>query len=120
MTNLQLSLVYLAGLGYQSTYVGIQPDKEQVIKKLATVPVTEEDLLDLTFRQAKALGFKKWEEESNLYLFPQWMYPMLPEGIQVVDIFGKEETFSKNTHDDESRLGCLAYGIHIENTAETN
>ncbi len=120
MTNLQIALVYLAGLGYQTTYGGIKQDKEQVTKELASVPVTEEDLHSLTVKQAKELGFKKWEEESNLYLFPQWIYVLLPEGIQVTDIFGKEETFSKNTHDDEPRYGCLSYGICIENAVETN
>lgn len=69
---------------------------------------------ELSLEQLKGMGFCKWEETTNLYLIPGEWFDKIPEGLPVVSIFGKEELFSKDTHDDDTRFGCLSYGIIID------
>lgn len=69
---------------------------------------------ELTLDQLKDMGFCKWNENTNLYLIPGEWYDKIPEGLPVVDVFDKEEIFSKETHGDDVRFGCLAYGIIID------
>lgn len=47
----------------------------------------------------------------KLYLFPGEWFNLIPEGYSVIDIFGQEELFNKNTADDDIRYGCLSYGF---------
>lgn len=68
------------------------------------------DFENLTKEQMFELGFKPWDE-SGLMLIPGNLFSTIPEGLQVIDIFGEHETFSKETHDDDTRVGCLAYGL---------
>ena len=83
-------------------------------RQLASVGLTAEDILALTTTEASLIGFTKWSEDSpNLYLIPSWLYPALPVGLQVTGISGEESEFSPETHDSESRYGCLAYGINL-------
>ena len=87
---------------------------EQTKQELASVGLSKEDLLGLTTAEASLIGFTQWSEDSpSLYLIPSWLYPALPVGLQVIDIYGEESEFSPETHDDESRYGCLAYGINL-------
>lgn len=83
-------------------------------QQLASVGLTAEDILALTTTEASLIGFTQWsEDDPNLYLIPAWLYPALPVGLQVTGISGEESEFSPETHDSESRYGCLAYGIHL-------
>ena len=87
---------------------------EQTKQELASVGLSKEDLLGLTIEEASLIGFTQWsEDDPSLYLIPAWLYPALPVGLQVIDIYGEESEFSPETHDDESRYGCLAYGINL-------
>ena len=87
---------------------------EQTKQELASVGLSKEDLLGLTTAEASLIGFTQWsEDDPSLYLIPAWLYPALPVGLQVTGISGEESEFSPETHDSESRYGCLAYGINL-------
>ena len=107
---------YTLSLG-ASTYLhphAMSKAPEQTKQELASVGLTAEDILALTTAEASLIGFTIWSEDSpSLYLIPAWLYPALPVGLQVTGILGKESEFSPQTHDSESRYGCLAYGINL-------
>jgi len=77
---------------------------------------------NLTVEEAKELRFRKWDEElPNLWLFPLWLVPIIPEGLEVMDIGGEKYKYEKETADNDIRFGCVAYGIEIkENNIERN
>lgn len=107
---------YTLGLA-ASTYLDphdMSKAPEQTKQELASVGLTAEDILGLTTTEASLIGFTQWsEDDPNLYLIPSWLYPALPVGLQVTDISGEVSEFSPETHDYESRYGCLAYGINL-------
>lgn len=51
--------------------------------------------------------------EKNHWLFPGEWYDHIPKGFPVKAICGETAPFSKETHDDDIRFGCLAYGIEV-------
>lgn len=71
------------------------------------------DFTSLSVEEAKALRFQKWESESDLYLFPLYLVPCIPEGLEVTDIFGNKTKFNSKTCDYDIRFGCVSYGINI-------
>ena len=107
---------YTLGLG-ASTYLdpnSMSKAPAKAKRQLASVGLTAEDILALTTTEASLIGFTKWsEDDPNLYLIPSWLYPALPVGLQVTGISGEVSEFSPETHDSESRYGCLAYGINL-------
>ena len=107
---------YTLSLG-ASTYLhphDVSKAPEQTKQELASVGLTSEDILALTTAEASLIGFTQWsEDDPSLYLIPAWLYPALPVGLQVTGISGEVSEFSPETHDSESRYGCLAYGIHL-------
>ena len=107
---------YTLSLG-ASTYLhphAVSKAPEQTKQELASVGLTAEDILGLTTTEASLIGFTQWsEDDPSLYLIPAWLYPALPVGLQVTGILGKVSEFSPETHDSESRYGCLAYGINL-------
>ena len=107
---------YTLGLA-ASTYLdpnAMSKDPAKVKRQLASVGLSKEDLLGLTTAEASLIGFTQWSEDSpSLYLIPAWLYPALPVGLQVTGIWGEVSEFSPETHDSESRYGCLAYGINL-------
>ena len=107
---------YTLGLA-ASTYLDPQAmskDPAKVKRQMASVGLSKEDLLGLTIEEASLIGFTQWtEDDPSLYLIPAWLYPALPVGLQVTGISGEESEFSPETHDSESRYGCLAYGSNL-------
>lgn len=72
------------------------------------------DLKSLTIEDAKYLGFCRWDEEyPNLWLMPIWLFPIIPEGMELMDINGEKFKFERDKADKDIRFGCLAYGIEI-------
>ena len=55
----------------------------------------------------------KFGEGLALLLFPAEWYNHIPEGYEIVDIFGRREPFEPGVTDDDMRYGCLAYGILV-------
>ena len=74
----------------------------------------EKDYIDfnnLTVDEALELRFGHCED--NLYLFPIWIIPLIPEGLEVESISGKKYKYDSKTADLDIRFGCVAFGIRI-------
>jgi hypothetical protein len=83
-------------------------------KEAAPAPLTRaefERLRALPREKLIHLGLRPWSEESGLLLFPVEWYDAIPDGFEVVDIFGKTEQFVAGQTDDDCRFGVLAFGI---------
>lgn len=71
------------------------------------------DFNNITLEVAKAIGMKKWDEDSDIYLFPYYLYTIIPLGLKVISIFEEELVWTDHM-DSDSRLGCLAFGLRIK------
>lgn len=65
--------------------------------------VTAEQLLDLKWR--------KWSKDTGLLLCPESQFASLPDGIALYSIFGDVKVKGRDYIDEDTRGGCLAYGI---------
>lgn len=73
------------------------------------------DFTKLTLEEAKELRFKKWDEDMpDLWLFPLYLVPIIPEGLEVTSINGETFKYEKDKMDNDIRFGCVAYGIEIK------
>ena len=73
------------------------------------------DFTKLTVEEAKELRFKRWsDEQPNLWLFPLYLVPIIPEGLEVTSISGNKYKYEKEKADNDIRFGCVAYGIEIK------
>lgn len=72
------------------------------------------DFTKLTVKEAKELRFGKWDDESDLYLFPLYLVPIIPENLEVISISGEKFKYKKEKTDNDIRFGCVAYGIEIK------
>lgn len=75
------------------------PKTEEEYKELRTLP--DEKLLDM--------GCQKWDDD--LWVFPAEWYDHIPNGLEIIDIFGETEKFEKGVTDDDMRFGALAFGF---------
>lgn len=71
------------------------------------------DFSDLTIEDCEDLYFRKWDEESDIYLIPLYLLPILPIGIEVTCISGKTIIYDGTNIDNDNRAGLLAYGIKL-------
>lgn len=79
------------------------------------------DFKKITVEEAKELRFQRWsEEQPNLWLFPLYLVPIIPEGLEVTSIGGNKYKYEKDKADNDIRFGCVAYGIEISDTEEEN
>lgn len=76
------------------------------------------DLSEMSVETARELRFKKWSNDSNLYLIPLWFKPLIPVGTELTCIDGEKIIYDGNNIDDDIRCGCLAYGIEIREVEE--
>lgn len=72
------------------------------------------DFFKLTREEAIELRFGKWMDDSDLYLIPLYLLPIIPIGTEVESIGGETIVYNGKNIDTETRFGCLAYGIHIK------
>lgn len=72
------------------------------------------DISKMTIETAKEMGFGKWDENSDLYLFPLWFMPLIPIGTEVTSIFGEKIIYDGTNLDNDIRFGCIAYGIELK------
>lgn len=76
------------------------------------------DLHKLPPATLRAIGCSAWDEPDangkQLWLLPGEWYDHIPEGMPLVCIDGKTEPFERGKTDDDTRFGCLAYGITID------
>lgn len=93
-------------------------ENEESATKMYEALAKHIDVTTLTVEEARALRFMKWEEESDLWLFPLWLVPLIPEGLVVTFIDGHTTPYIKDTLDNDIRFGCVAYGIIIKEVTE--
>lgn len=73
------------------------------------------DFDELTAEEAKELRFGKWSEDSDLYLIPLYLVPLIPLGTEFKNICGDKEIFNGlDSMDLDIRFGCTAWGIEIK------
>ena len=73
------------------------------------------DVTTLTIEECLDLGFRKWDDVfPDLYMFPLWFVPLLPNGLDVMDINGRKFKYFKSFVDTDIRLGCISFGIEIK------
>lgn len=66
---------------------------------------------NLTEQDCKELRFMRWSEDSKMYCIPIWLYKAIPVGTELISIGGERIVFDGNNIDNDTRFGCLAYGI---------
>lgn len=59
----------------------------------------------------KAYGLKPWDEEQNVWLFPEEWYNNIPEGFEVITITDRVIEFDRSEESSDGRFGALAFGI---------
>ena len=73
------------------------------------------DFKNITVEEAKELRFGKWsDEQPDLWLFPLYLVPIIPEGLEIEYIDGTKGIYKKDKMDNDTRFGCVAYGINIK------
>lgn len=62
---------------------------------MKTAPKTKAEfkkfIATATSAQLHKVGFTPWDEKRTLWLIPKNMYKIIPNGTQLIDIFGKPE-----------------------------
>lgn len=73
------------------------------------------DFTKLTVEEAKELRMKRWDDEMpDLWLFPLYLVPIIPEGLEITYISGEKGVYKPGEMDNDIRFGCVAYGIEIK------
>lgn len=57
------------------------------------------------------MGYRLWDEETNLWLIPHEQYNSIPAGQKLIDISGEEFNFKPGETDNDIRYGMLACGF---------
>lgn len=119
--EIQNCLTWLANMSSQAFVYDSWSDETKVstIKEVYSMFYDELkkhiDFKNLTVEDAKELRFGRWDEElPNLWLFPLYLTPIIPEGLEVMYIDGGKTQYKKDEMDDDIRFGCVAYGIEIK------
>jgi hypothetical protein len=68
-----------------------------------------------TSKELKELGVGVWDsnEKGTMYLYPKEWYNSIPEGYEVVGLFGNSHKFKHGVSDDDIRFGMLPYGFLV-------
>lgn len=70
---------------------------------------------NLTEGEAQELRFGKWsDDEPDLYLIPLYLLPILPIGTKLTCINGQKIVYDGHNIDNDTRFGCLAYGVRVK------
>ena len=86
---------------------------DEIKSKYLELLSKEIDFNDIDLETAKLIGMQRWDEESKLWLFPAYLYSIIPNGLEVVAIDGTKEIWN-GKQDDDCRFGALAYGLVLE------
>ena len=89
---------------------------EFAAKQIREIPAALEkigkvNIAELTADQMDDLGFGRWSKENPMRLIPLWLYPFLPDEIEIECIDGEKTRLKKSEMDTDHRYGMLAYGI---------
>jgi len=53
---------------------------------------------------------------QELWLIPQWLIPIIPEGMYVEDVQGNRFQYNSSTCDKTTQFGVLSYGVVLDIT----
>ena len=119
--EIQKCLTWLANMSSQVIVYENWSDEHKTTKTKEVFNVFYEELKkhidfnNLTVEEANELRFGRWSEElPNLWLFPLYLIPIIPEGLEIIYIDGEKGTFKKDEMDNDIRFGCVPYGIEIK------
>ena len=56
-------------------------------------------------------GLRRFSEEGDLLLLPKKLLCHIPQGFELTDITGDISIVGKDSVDDDTRAGLLAYGV---------
>ena len=119
--EIQKCLTWLANMSSQVIVYENWSDEYKTTKTKEVFNVFYEELKkhidfnNLTVEEARELRFGRWSEElPNLWLFPLYLVPIIPEGLEIMYIDGEKGIFKKDEMDNDIRFGCVAYGIEIK------
>jgi hypothetical protein len=73
------------------------------------VRTNETVLLDLTPKEDLPTDIRG--EDLWICLFPAEWYSIIPNGFMLTGLYGEQYPFEKGKSDDDTRYGCLPYGI---------
>lgn len=71
---------------------------------------------DLTKEELIEVGFRLWDDETNLMLVPLYLHPYIYPNLVCESINGNERLISDV--DLDVRFGCIAYGFYPKNHEE--
>lgn len=95
--------------------VSSQIERDDNIKPKAPADQEEFYLIinNYSKRELIKIGFGPWEKvgKKMLLLFPKEWYHSIPKGFETLSILGEKENFIPGKSDDDSRYGCLCYGL---------
>ena len=69
----------------------------------------------MTISELFECGFGKWDDISDLFLIPIWLYHFINEDVELTSLYGYEKSTIKDGIDKDHRLGYLAYCIIKKN-----
>lgn len=82
------------------------------------------DLIDwenLTEEEACELRFMKFNMGTEeIWLIPLYLFPIIPKGIELTSILGDTFVYTDQELDNDTRLGCVAYGIRVKKDKGTS
>ena len=105
----QVAESYLHSKNPEHTHKDIQEACKKFYDSLRKTTKIDWENMDL--QTAKELRFARWDEDSDLSLIPIWLYPMIPNDLELTSIGGRK-AFVKDI-DTDIRYGVLAWGIYI-------
>lgn len=74
--------------------------------------LTLSQIKEMTIPQAIARGMRSWDR--HLYLIPLADWKNWPDGCEVVSIIGETIIKGKDSINEDTRGGLLAYGIYLK------
>lgn len=112
--NLLMSTIQM-GISYEQW--SNEYSYEEILRRYSKIKEKLKELLgDITkldVSQLEQLGFKKWDNESGLYLIPLWIYNLIPDGTELVSINNTKVIKGIDPIDLDVRFGCISFGIKI-------
>lgn len=106
----QIEMAYRYNRKLEDVYTEISIAKTKFLEEIKK----HIDFSKLTKEEALELRFGKWTDESDLYLIPIYLLPIIPIGIELTAIDGEKVIYDGENVNDDTRMGCLAYGLVIK------
>ena len=95
--------------------IKLPKDQAEIIKIFTTKSADELQkkgiLLWSSYKSEKDEPDQYIKQGEFHYLFPKEWYPNIPEGMAITNILGDELKFIPGETDDDSRFGCLCFGL---------